>query len=221
MRLAVLILLALAGHAIADDRPTLAVTIAASSPETSRPNDQALALVRKLADAKTGPYQHKATPREVAAALIKAECQVMEPACAAKLGTALGVNYLLAGTIEARAQRLVIQLVMVNVRTKQRVRSARGVATAATLDKTVRTTYAQLTDKTTGELTVIVNAKQGDVVLDGQTVGQLWEGRATVSGLSLGSHELAIRAKGYKPIAIEIRIDGSNTETLLLDPAGT
>lgn len=215
---ALLIMMIVAGSAWADPKPTIAVMIAAKSPEVAKPEDQARAIVRKLADAKTGPYLHKATNKDVVAAVTKAECDVMEPACAAKVGAALGIDYLLAGTLELRADRIVIQLGLFNVRTKQRTRSSRGIAVASTLDKVVRTVYTQLVDATTGELTVIANAKQGDVVLDGQTVGSLWEGRVTISGLALGNHALSIKAKGYKPIAVDVRIDGSNTETLLLEP---
>lgn len=204
----------------AEPKPTVAVVeVDAKEIRAAKGAAQLTTTLRKYAAAKSGAYQPKGTAKELAAAVAKADCKPIAQACAATVGATLGVDYVLASELDVRSQTYVLVLSLVNVRTKQRVRSLReSVATTSDLDKWARRTYERLVDPTSGELTIIANVKQGEILLDGLQAGALWEGRATISGLALGSHELAIRAKGYKPLAVEIRVDGNTTETVLLEP---
>ncbi len=217
---ALLCLLAMTSGAVADPKPTVAVTeLDAKDPRAAKAATSITTTLRKYAAAKSGAYLPKGTPKELAAAVSKADCKPIAQACAAVVGATLGVDYVLAGELDARSQTYVLVLSLVNVKTKQRVRSLReSVAISSDLAKWSKRTYERLVDPTSGELTVIANVKQGEILLDGLQVGALWEGRATISGLALGAHELAIRAKGYKALAVEIRVDGNTTETVLLEP---
>ncbi len=221
MTRALLCLVAMVVPAAADPKPTVAIVdIDAKEPRAAKAATGLTATLRKYAGAKSGAYQPKGTSKELTAAVGKADCKPIAQACAATVGATLGVDYVLAGELDVRSQTYVLVLSLVNVRTKQRVRSLReSVATKSDLDKWAKRTYERLVDPTSGELTVIANVKQGEILLDGLQVGALWEGRATISGLALGNHELGIRARGYKQLAVEIRVDGNSTETVLLQPA--
>lgn len=214
-------LVLIASTAIAEPKPEVAIVgIEGKDVDSAKAADTLTATLRTYAGAKSGLYQPKGTPKQLAAAVLKADCKASVPACAVTIGTAMATDYVLAGQIETRGKHYVLTLSLVNVRTKQRVRSLRdSVATSNDLRKWARTSYERLVDPTTGELTVVSNAKQGEVLLDGEPVGALWEGRATISGIALGNHELAIRSRGYRAFSVEIRIDGSNTQNVLLEPA--
>lgn len=70
----------------------------------------------------------------------------------------------------------------------------------------------------TGELAIVANAQQGEVLIDGQVVAGLFEGRTTIGNLVKGTHLLSIRARGYRPLEIEVTIESATKQTLLLEP---
>jgi hypothetical protein len=91
-------------------------------------------------------------------------------------------------------------------------------AASADAKKLARTAYSRLIGGDLGDLQITANVQQGDVLIDGQVVAGLFEGKTTLQGLVKGSHLLAIRAKGYKPFEVDVTIDSATTQTLLLDP---
>lgn len=217
--LACLAVLALAATAAADPRQTIAVV--AIDGIDLRPGDaNALtSALRVQASAKSGKYRSKGTPKEIEKAVFAAECKAPERACAVAIGTKLAVDYVLAGEIVARGARYVLTLSLVNVNSKERVRSLRDTA-AKTVDmkRWARTLYDRLHDGATGELVIVANAKRGEILLDGQTVGVLFEGRATIGNVTVGSHVLVIRAAGYRPFEIDVAVEGTMKQNVLLEP---
>ena len=156
--------------------------------------------------------------KDVGAALIAAECSSIEPRCAAKLGATLAAEYAVAGELERRGTHQVLVLSLVDVRTKQRIRSVHQTgASNADAKKLARAAYTRLIGGDVGELSVIANAQRGEVLIDGQVVAALYEGRTTISGLVKGSHRLAIRAKGFRPLDIDVTIESSTKQMVLLD----
>jgi len=179
----------------------------------------ALALEAALESQSRGRYASKATRKDVQAALDETDCKLVEPTCASSFGSRIAVDYVLAGEVETHGKHKRVVLALVNVKTRQRVRSLRdAIATASDNAKWARAMYDRLVAAAVGELTVIANAQRGEVLLDGQLVAALFEGKTTISGLVLGAHQLGIRAKGYKPIDVDITVDGSSKEMLLLEP---
>jgi hypothetical protein len=47
----------------------------------------------------------------------------------------------------------------------------------------------------------------------------LFDGRATLNGIAIGTHQLVIRAKGFKPLELDVTVDGQTRLNLLLEPA--
>jgi hypothetical protein len=216
-----LVLLALvAATAAAEPRQKLAISIEGKELETAKTAEAFTAALRKRASAKTGRYELSGSAKDMTAAIRGAECLPTETKCAVKLGAALAVDYVLVGQIETRAKHRVIVIGMVNVQTRQRVRSLRDtVATTTDTKAWARKVYDRMIDADAGELTVIANAQRGEVMLDGEVVGALFSGRVTLLGVAIGTHQLGIRAPGYRPLDTEITVDGKTKETVLLEPA--
>jgi hypothetical protein len=204
----------------ADDKPALAVLgVVARDPGLTKAAGTMTAAIRTQAGAKASRYRVVGTPKQIDAAVLAAECSAIEPACAAALGAGLAADYTIAGELERRGTHQVLVMALVDVDTKRRIRSVREIgATRGDAKKLLRAAYARLVHAEAGELRLVANAPDGDVLVDGQVVGGLFEGRATISGLVNGTHQLAIRARGFRPFEIEITIDFATTQMVLLDP---
>ena len=207
-------------RAQADDKPALAVLgVVPRDPGLSKAADAMTAAIRTQVGAKTSSYRVIGTPKQIDAAVLAAECSAIEPACAVKLGAGLAADYAIAGELERRGTHQILVLSLVDVDTKRRIRSVRETgATRGDARKLVRAAYARLVHAEAGELRLVANALDGDILIDGQIVGGLFEGRATISGLVNGTHQLSIRARGFRPFDIDITIDFATTQMVLLDP---
>lgn len=205
--------------ASAEPRPTLAVLgIEAMDHGVEGAAERLTAGLRE--SPKRDRYDRKGAAKPIREAITKAECKFMQPACAAAVGAALAVDFVVAGELTKRGTHQVLVLALFDVRRKQRVRSVRETAAGnADARKWARTLYARLTDAATGELVIVANAQVGEILLDGAIVGALFEGRATIGGVAPGAHQLVIRARGYKPFETDVSVDGTTKQTLLLEPA--
>jgi hypothetical protein len=207
--------------ASADDRCTIVVLgIAAKDTESSKAAGAITAGLRAQAGAKASEYRLTGTAKEVDTAILAAECSAIEARCAAKLGAALSADYAIAGELERHGTHQILVLALVDVGTRQRLRSFRQSTDAgADAKQLARTAYARLIDHDDlGELAIVANAQQGEVSIDGQVVAALFEGRTTLTGLVKGNHMLAIHARGFRPFEIEITIESQTRQMLLLDP---
>jgi TolB-like protein len=217
MRIAVC-LLALTTYAHAEKKPTLAVlNIADIDGLSAKAADALVAALRVEANAKSSSYVVKASPKDTQAAIMTAECSTDTPSCAAKLGTKLGADYTIAGELEKRGKNYIVTLALVDSKTKQRVRSIRDTSSADP-KKWAKKLYTKLVDSEAGQLAVVANAQDGEVWIDGQLVGALFQGKTTITGLINGGHQLSIRANGYRPLDVDITIEWATKQMVLLDP---
>lgn len=202
----------IATPAFADER-TIAARVDAKDTGSAK---TAIALTKALRVAA----KSKTSAKDFDDAVAAADCAMTRPSCAASIGAALGVTHILVGQLERRGSRSTVTLSLINVQTKQRVRSIREAAPAK-LDvrRWARTLHARMLDDGTGELLIVANAKRGQILIDGLAVGELFEGRATLAGIALGTHQLEIRANGYRPFSTDVSVDGRSEQTLLLEPA--
>ncbi|MGE0872196.1 MAG: hypothetical protein AB7P03_26795 [Kofleriaceae bacterium] len=215
---AVMLAIVMTGHAIADDRPTFAVDLIAKDRGADAITAAMMTALRAAGLTKTARYRGKPSYKELVQARIAVDCSAAETSCVAAVGAKLGVDYVLTGTIESRGARYVLELNVINVKTHKRVRSLRDVSSRTKpARRWARQVYARIVDDAIGELMVACNASRGLVLIDGQRVTELYQGRATVGGLALGSHTLEVRAAGYKPFADEVVIDGVTNVSVLLD----
>jgi hypothetical protein len=215
-----LALLAAPGHAHAQDKHAVAVLGVIPKDAALTKSASAInAVIRTQAGAKSSEYTVKGSVKDIDAAVLAAECSTIQPSCAAKLGAALGTDLTIAGELERRGTHLELVLALVDVRTKRRVRSVHQTsASSADMKKLARAAYTRLIGGDLGELAIEANARQGEVLIDGQVVAGLFEGRTRIDGLVKGSHMLAIRAKGYRPLEVDVTIEAETRQMLLLDP---
>jgi len=220
MKRIVLGLALLAAPAHAQDKHTVAVLgVIPKEPALARSASAITAVIRTQASAKSSEYAVKGSPKEIDAAILAAECSTIQASCAAKLGAALGTDMTIAGELERRGTHQELVLALVDVHTKQRVRSVHQTsASSADVKKLARAAYTRLVGGDLGGLAIEANAQQGDVLIDGQVVAGLFQGRTRIDGLLKGSHILAIHAKGYRPLEVDVTIEAETKQMLLLDP---
>ncbi|MEO8705342.1 MAG: hypothetical protein ABI867_35190 [Kofleriaceae bacterium] len=181
--------------------------------------DKLTAGIREHAGKRGARYESKIRAKPIRDAIVTAECKVMQATCATAVGTALGVDFVIAGELTKRGTHQVLVLALFDIHRKQRIRSVRDT-TAATADakKWGRAMYDRLVAESVGELVITANARTGEILLDGVIAATLFEGRATIGGVAPGEHQLVVRARGYKPFEIEVSVDGTTKQALLLDP---
>jgi len=217
-RLVCISMLLAAAPAHADDRHSLAVLGVAPKDAALKKSADAIATaIRAQAGAKASEYRVTGTAKQIDAALVTAECSAIQASCAAKLGVTLGAEYTIAGELDRRGTHQVLELSLVDVKTRQRIRSVHQTS-SGDAKKLARAAYTRLIGGDVGELAIAANAPQGEILIDGQIVGGLFEGRATIGNLVKGSHVLAIHAKGYRPFEVDITIEASTKQMLLLEP---
>lgn len=217
MRVLIVAAVLAASAAHADDKRPLTVL-------AIEPKDEGLAksaaavtrVIRSQAGAKKGEFRVVGTTKQIDSAMLASECSAIQARCAAKLGDGLGAELVIAGELERRGTHQVLVLALVDVKTKQRIRSVHQAGSDA--KKIARAAYIRLVGGDTGELAIVANAQRGEVLIDGQIVAALFEGRTSITGLIKGSHRLGIRAKGFRPLDIDISIDAQSKQMLLLEP---
>jgi hypothetical protein len=175
--------------------------------------------LRSRGKQKSARFRGVGTGKTIAAAVLEADCVLGEPSCMAKIGGELAADHVVHGVISRRGRSRTIVLSLFEVATKQRVRSVTDtVASSVDVKKWARAVYERLVDTEFGDLVVVVNASRGEVWIDGQQAAILIDGKATIARLPLGTHQLGVRARGFKPIDVEVEVDGWTTQSILLDP---
>lgn len=219
MRLLVVILAILVAiPAHAEPAPTFAVGLRAKDFRADKIALSLEAALRTAGTKKSATYRSTTTRKQLVGALVAADCMITQDDCPVAAGTKLGVDYMLVGTIESRGKLFILELEVIHVQTGKRVRSLREHAPmSTTAAKWARTIFARVIDDATGELVISSNAERGTVLVDGKAVTELFQRRATVTGLSLGTHAIEIRADGYKPYTDEVSVDGPTKLSVLLE----
>lgn len=221
MRWVVCVMLLVGSIAHADDKHTVAVLgVIPKDTALTKSANAITAVIRMHAAATTSEYSVRGTTKEIDAAILAAECSSIVPSCAAKLGQTIGTDFTIAGELERRGAHQVLVLSLVDVRTKQRIRSVHQTTSSnGDAKKLAHAAYMRLIDGEVGELAIAANAQRGEIAIDGEVVGALFDGHATIGGLVKGSHMLAIHANGYKPFEVEVTIESATRQMLLLDPS--
>ena len=192
-------------HVVAKDAPS------------ATPADDITAALRAQVNAKHGDYRGAGSAKQIDDARRDADCDPATPRCAAEVGKAMGAELAIAGEVERRGTHETLVLSLVDVKTKQRVRSVRQTS-GGDMKKLARTAYNRLIAEDLGQLAIVANAQQGEVWIDGQVAAGLFEGKTTISGLAKGSHLLSIRARGFKPLDVDVTVEASTKQMLLLEP---
>lgn len=210
-------LLLVAATAHADKKPTLAVLGVSPKFETSLVKTAA-ALDRAIRTAATAKYKVSGSSKQIADALRTAECSASETACAVTLGDKLGTEFTLAGELEKRGTSIELTIAIVDVASKKKIRSYREkVGGNADMKKVAKRAVDKLTGVgQRGELVVVANVQRGEIYIDDELRGELFEGRSTIT-LVQGRYKLRIRAAGKKPFEDIVTVDETTQLNVLLD----
>lgn len=217
---ALLVLARLAGaDTAAPAKPTVAIVIDAKDREAIKTAEALTAHLRAFAGKQAERFAARGNDTAWRAARREAACTPLGVQCAVVLGELLGVDFIVTGEVETRAQRRVVVAALVDVAKRQRVRSLRDTVTTRFDPKRwAQRIYERVVGSDTGELAIVTNGKGGEVLLDGELVAALYQGKAHITNVAVGAHALVIRAPGFRPLEVEVVVDGTSTETLLLDP---
>ncbi len=216
-RIAVLFLL-LMGSAHADNAPpTFAIDLRSKDALADKATAGLEEALRALGSTKSAAYRSKGTRKERVAASTDDCPNALTSECAVAIGSKLGVDFMFVGWVETRNRKLALSLDVFNVHTGRRLRSLRDYAPNKTdTKKWGKSVYDRVVDTSTGSLEISCNATAATVFIDGLQVTQLYQGRALIPNLVLGTHTIEIRAAGYKSYVDEITIDGTIPLNVLL-----
>lgn len=210
-----MLLVAATAHA-GDKRPLTVLAIEPRDEALAKSADAITRAIRTQASAKKSEFRIAGKPKDIETATLAAECSSIQARCAAKLGSELGAELVIAGELERRGTHQVLTLALVDVRTKQRIRSVHQTGTNG--PKLANAANLRLVGGDTGDLAIVANAERGDVLIDGQIVAALFEGKTTITGLIKGSHRLSIHAKGFRSLDMDINVEAASKQMLLLEP---
>lgn len=147
-------------------------------------------------------------------------CSNEAPRCMAKIGQSLKATRLLWGKLAHKGDHYLVTVNLLNVPGRAMVRSTTeripmDQANPAGLRRWGRTLYNRLTgQKDHGKLHIVANASSGVVLIDGNPATNLKDGQADIAGLSEGSHQLEIKADGFKPYSETIVVEGGKKTTV-------
>jgi len=211
---AVLLCCASVAHAQGNDRRTVALL--GVLPTDAGLTKSAHAMDGVIHTRAAVEYALVGTPKAIDAAVVAGDCTTIQASCAAKLGSQLGAQFAVAGKLDRHGTHVQLTLVLVDVEHKARLRSVTQSG-GGDPKKLAKLAFDRLLGGDVGDLYITANAEHGDVLLDGQVVAGLFDGKTTITNLARGAHSLEIRAKGYKPFKVDITVEATTRQTLLLD----
>jgi hypothetical protein len=214
MRFVVALLMCCASYARADDRRT--VVVLGVLPTDAGLTKSAHAMDGVIRTRAAVEYTLVGTAKAIDAAVLAGDCTTIQASCAGKLGAQLGAAFAVAGKLDRRGTHVQLTLVLVDVEHKARVRSVTQSG-GGDPKKLAKLAFDRLLGGDVGDLYITANADHGDVLVDGQVVAGLFEGKTTITNIARGAHILEIRAKGYKPFRVDMTVEATTRQTLLLD----
>jgi hypothetical protein len=214
MRFVVALLLCCASLAHADDRRT--VVLLGVLPTDAGLTKSAHAMDAVIRTRAAVEYTLVGTAKAIDAAVVAGDCTTIQASCAGKLGSQLGAAFAVAGKLDRHGTHVQLTLVLVDVAHKARLRSVTQSG-GGDPKKLAKLAFDRLRGGDVGDLYITANSEHGDVLVDGQVVAGLFEGKTTITNVARGAHILEIRAKGYKPFRVDITVEATTRQTLLLD----
>lgn len=173
------------------------------------------ALADKLRSVGARPkahYRTAGTHKDFVAALDGIDCDLLDAPCAAQIGARLNVDYMLVGTLDIHGSKFLLDLAIVSVERKKRVRSFRDIVKSSIDAGTwAARVFDRAVDDATGGIAIVCNVSRARVLVDGQPATELYQGHGNVSGLALGTHRLELRADGYADFASDVEVEGDST----------
>jgi hypothetical protein len=176
--------------------------------------------LRNRAKVGTGPFAlAPGSDKDLLEMKLLSGCDNEATACMASMGTELAADKLLYGKVEKQQGGFQVTLHLLDVSSKTNEKTTTDVipaneATGSDLQRWGKQLYNRLSGGTDqGTLLVKANVDRGTIYIDKQVKGSLVGGTARISGLSEGSHEIAIEAEGKLRYEAKVSVSGGEETT--------
>jgi hypothetical protein len=192
----------------------------ATDQKAIRAADDLTKELRREAQRDSGPYELAANSNKTLLDIkMLSECSDEGLKCMSEIGQQMGAERLIYGKLERKKAGYEVSLKLLNTETKKSEGTTSEVIpfseVSSGLGKRARQLYAHLIGAPEeGGLEISSNAERGTVFVDGEIKTSLSAGSARVSGLSSGSHAVAIEADGFERFETDVEVGAGATETL-------
>ena len=212
----------------ADAKPKVAILglevtgNSATDQKAIRAADDLTKELRREAQRESGPYELAPNSNKTLLDIkMLSECSDEGLKCMSEIGQQMGAERLIYGKLERKKGGYEVTLKLLNTESRKSEGTTSAVipfneATASgSLGRRARSLYGKLIGAPEdGGLEISSNAERGTVFVDGEIKTSLSAGSAQVSGLSAGSHTIAIEADGYERYETDVSIGAGDTESL-------
>lgn len=187
--------------------------------------DKTTALAHSLTEglraaARRAGSKYDAAPngnKELGELKLVSDCLDETVECMASIGRDVGADRLMFGHLKKQGKGYTFVVQLLNVGTKANEGKVRTytVADDASDDdakKIASTAFGDLTGLAQkGSIVLQANVQNGVVYLDGNTVGAITNGTATIADLDDGTYLVAIESEGYKRFEVDVPLRGGET----------
>jgi hypothetical protein len=193
----------------------------ATDQKAIRAADDLTKELRREAQRDSGPYELAPNSNKTLLDIkMLSECSDEGLKCMSEIGQQMGAERLIYGKLERKKAGYEVSLKLLNTETHKTEGTTSAVipfaeVSSGGLARRARTIYGHLIGAPEeGGLEITSNAERGTVFVDGEIKTSLSAGSARVSGLSAGSHTIAIEADGYERYETEVSVAAGGSESL-------
>ncbi len=176
--------------------------------------------LRNRAKVGTGPYAlAPGSDKDLLEMKLLSGCDNEATACMASMGTELAADKLLYGKVEKQQGGFQVTLRLLDVSSKTNEKTTTDIiptaeSSGSDLQRWGKQLYNRLSGGSDqGTLLVKANVDRGTIYIDKQVKGSLVGGTARISGLSEGTHEIAIEAEGKLRYEAKVSVSGGEETT--------
>lgn len=176
--------------------------------------------LRREAQRDSGPFELAPNSNKTLLEIkMLSECSDEGLKCMSEIGAQMGAERLIYGKLERKKAGYEVSLKLLNAENKKIEGTTSAVIpfseVSSGLGRRARQIYGHLIGAPEeGGLEISSNAERGTVFVDGEIKTSLSAGSARVSGLSSGSHTVAIEADGFERYETEVDVAPGDTESL-------
>jgi hypothetical protein len=230
--LALLMVGAVASHALAGSRQSIAVLGLEVVDPSGTPTPQDTQVGKELTDglrgrAKAGTSQYQLAPgsdKELIDQKLLNNCDNEAASCMSAIGAQLGADVLMYGTIkkDASGKQYQVSLKVLDVGRKQMIKTTvdpipTNEASGAALQGWAKKLYAKLTgEQGGGTLTIKANVERGTILVNGEEKGNITSSTGSVT-LAEGKYHVAVESDGYRRWEKDVTISNGQTTNLGAD----
>ena len=192
----------------------------ATDQKAIRAADELTKELRREAQRDNGPYELAPNSNKTLLDIkMLSECSDEGLKCMSEIGQQMGAERLIYGKLENKKGGYEVTLKLLNTESRKSEGTTSVVIPLAEipggLARRARGLYGRLIGAPEeGGLDITSNAERGTVFVDGEIKTSLSAGSARVSGLSSGTHSVAIEADGYERFETDVTVGDGATESL-------